>query len=430
MEKILPKNSLKRKLSAEDIGGKGLNLFKLAKLSKKYGYNVPDFFIIPVNYSGPNGNILLRARYLNGNGNYAVRSSSPYEDSQQHSFAGVFETLLDVPRSDLVDAIRVVKVSATSEKAQHYAYERKLTLEDKMAVIVQRMVEPELAGVIYSTLSSYPIATSIEFCAGSGKGVVDRTSKKIEIHDFDKKNLHEIFGSEKTVELWKAKHLHNFTIDIKNNGYDMRDSVKLSQRLEEQFGFPLDIEFAWTYHRGRGYLHLLQARAITDIQPFQKIEIPKVPRKDVLVRAEIVRGIGEFQGPVVIYDRRISSQGLSDGVEDELRQLDSQFPNGYALFVPHFFGTYVDCDIPTPNKRVLVEYGNSARSSHALTVVREKGVLYMGSSFYLNDEFNKLEDCLLRKINNGDQVRIVMDGREGLAYKVRDEKNPLPVDSY
>src|SRR3989344_3444873 len=131
------------------------------KLSKKYGYNVPDFFIIPVNYSGPNGNILLRARYLNGNGNYAVRSSSPYEDSQQHSFAGVFETLLDVPRSDLVDAIRVVKVSATSEKAQHYAYERKLTLEDKMAVIVQRMVEPELAGVIYSTLSSYPIATSI-----------------------------------------------------------------------------------------------------------------------------------------------------------------------------------------------------------------------------------------------------------------------------
>src|SRR3989344_7179804 len=117
MEKILPKNSLKRKLSAEDIGGKGLNLFKLAKLSKKYGYNVPDFFIIPVNYSGPNGNILLRARYLNGNGNYAVRSSSPYEDSQQHSFAGVFETLLDVPRSDLVDAIRVVKVSATSEKA-------------------------------------------------------------------------------------------------------------------------------------------------------------------------------------------------------------------------------------------------------------------------------------------------------------------------
>ena len=109
---------------------------------------------------------------------------------------------------------------------------------------------------------------------------------------------------------------------------------------------------------------------------------------------------------------------FSTGVEKELRQLDAAFPDGYVLFVPHFFGSFVDCDAPTPNKRVIVEYGNSARSSHALTVIREKGILYMGSGFFLDSEFGKIESRLLRKINNGDQVRVVMDGRRGLAYKV------------
>jgi len=42
----------------------------------------------------------------------------------------------------------------------------------------------------------------------------------------------------------------------------------------------------------------------------------------------------------------------------------------------------------------------------------------MGSGFFLDEEFSKVENSLLKKLNNGDQVKVVMDGRRGLAYKV------------
>jgi len=410
--------------SIANLGGKGLGLIKLSELASKYSYEVPDFFIIPSDNSKSEIEILEKAQGLKGIGNYSVRSSSPYEDSQNHSFAGIFETHLRVPISQLIEAVDSVKRSATSEKAREYTRVRGLTLEDRMAVIIQRMVEPDLAGVIYSTLSDFPLALSIEFCNGDGRGIVERRHRQFEIHDFYKKKLKSIFVSETGIEDTVVESIRSFRTGFENQGWNMEEVAMMSQKLEKEFGFPLDLEFAWTYQNRRGILHLLQARALTDVQPLQKITLPEVSKKSVLVRSQVVRGIGEYEGPVVVYPYRYSSAMGSSLAERDLRQIDSKFSTGYVLFIPHLHNTLIDLDSFTPNKKAIVEYGFAARSCHALTVCREKGILYMGDigrkgeRHYQEIGFAKAQAELLAKIKTGDIVRIVSDGRRALAYKV------------
>ncbi|NNC74778.1 MAG: hypothetical protein HKN93_04625, partial [Acidimicrobiia bacterium] len=81
---------------------------------------------------------------------FAVRSSANVEDSAAASYAGQFETRLDVPQTDLADAVAAVRASATGERATEYR--RRLGAEDpvEMAVLIQEMVHPVASGVAFS----------------------------------------------------------------------------------------------------------------------------------------------------------------------------------------------------------------------------------------------------------------------------------------
>jgi pyruvate, water dikinase len=81
----------------------------------------------------------------------AVRSSACAEDSQEASFAGQQETYLHVRGGDDVRArIRDCWASFFSERALFYRG-KKGSLEDLgMAVVVQRMVEADVAGVLFT----------------------------------------------------------------------------------------------------------------------------------------------------------------------------------------------------------------------------------------------------------------------------------------
>jgi pyruvate,water dikinase len=83
---------------------------------------------------------------------FAVRSTFDQEDSAQHSFAGQFETLLNVPRSDVPDAIRRVRESYA---AGYAAYARAHGLPEAAPVqdapvLVQEMVDADMAGVLFT----------------------------------------------------------------------------------------------------------------------------------------------------------------------------------------------------------------------------------------------------------------------------------------
>src|SRR5439155_3354543 len=79
-----------------------------------------------------------------------VRSSATAEDSSGLSFAGIFESIAIDGPEDLEGAVREVWASAFSPRALSYARERGLQALPEMAVVVQRFLEAERSGVMFT----------------------------------------------------------------------------------------------------------------------------------------------------------------------------------------------------------------------------------------------------------------------------------------
>lgn len=122
------------------IGGKNLGL---ARLNAK-GFNIPETFVISVN-SLKNGLYVDKLKDL-ANYNYSVRSSATTEDNENQSFAGMFTSVLNVSKSDLLNSIETVKQSVNSDRVLAYSSHFK-TRKPEMAVVLQKFKEPEYSGV-------------------------------------------------------------------------------------------------------------------------------------------------------------------------------------------------------------------------------------------------------------------------------------------
>jgi pyruvate,water dikinase len=82
---------------------------------------------------------------------YAVRSSSPEEDLEGASFAGGYESVLGVTPEALPEAIRHCAVSCLSARVLLYKRQQGFdAARPSIAVIVQRQVAAETAGVAFS----------------------------------------------------------------------------------------------------------------------------------------------------------------------------------------------------------------------------------------------------------------------------------------
>ncbi|MFJ7965351.1 phosphoenolpyruvate synthase [Streptomyces sp. NPDC096324] len=89
---------------------------------------------------------------LAGGGAVAVRSSGAQEDGARHSFAGQFDSFLNVRGLDEVVAhVRRCWASAFCERSLRYRARHGLAIDTGgVAVIVQRMVAAELSGVLFT----------------------------------------------------------------------------------------------------------------------------------------------------------------------------------------------------------------------------------------------------------------------------------------
>jgi pyruvate,water dikinase len=93
----------------------------------------------------------LRAEFGGLAGPCAVRSSAIGEDSEQASFAGQHVTILNVRHPDQV-AGAVLKVRESAHTPSALAYRRSLGLDEapRIGVVVQRMIDPTCAGVMFT----------------------------------------------------------------------------------------------------------------------------------------------------------------------------------------------------------------------------------------------------------------------------------------
>lgn len=134
---------LDRAACPEEFGRKASNL---ALLSRS-GFRVPRGFVIPAGTPPEDldGNLAADFAQL-GAQTAAVRSSAAAEDGVKASFAGQFDTFLGVNAAGLRQAVLDCLASAGNARAAAYAG----GAAQRVAAIVQEMVDAEVSGVAFS----------------------------------------------------------------------------------------------------------------------------------------------------------------------------------------------------------------------------------------------------------------------------------------
>lgn len=254
-----------------DIGGKAAQLFRLNAL----GMPVPAFGVVPAD--APEQAIdnelpdALRHAFPDArDARFAVRSSALDEDGAEHSFAGLFETFLHVPLEDVPARVRDIRASVFAERVLSYRKSRGMVMQERIAVVVQRMVEPEVAGVAFGAdpAGAPPGTMVVSAVYGLGEGLVSGTldadtwrlrdgHSEAHIVHKPRRVVRDPSGSGTCMEdvpplLHDAPCL---------DGAQLERIASVLRKLEQVLGAPQDIEFAFN---ADGF-HLLQARPITTL---------------------------------------------------------------------------------------------------------------------------------------------------------------------
>ena len=153
------------------VGGKAGVLGELAA----DGLPVPSGFVVTAADLDTNGWELALADALGklGGSRFAVRSSGEAEDQPDASYAGLYETYLNVPLEELPQAVRRCFAAAGADRISAYR-ERHGGSPAAMAVLVQAMVDPVAAGVAFT---AHPVTgdrdqTVVTAVAGLGDRLV------------------------------------------------------------------------------------------------------------------------------------------------------------------------------------------------------------------------------------------------------------------
>jgi pyruvate,water dikinase len=199
----------------------------------------------------------------------AARSSALGEDSESASFAGQHLTLLNVSGpSALVAALGRVHASAQSVAALAYRKKRGISGPAEMAAVVQQLVEPRCAGVLFTR---NPMTQADEYVIeaswGLGESVVaglitpdhyrvSRQGALLEARVGEKDLRIECHGNAGTREVPVP---HELAVARCLDAGWLTRLADLAARCEAHFGAGLDLEWACTAET----LHLLQVRPIS-----------------------------------------------------------------------------------------------------------------------------------------------------------------------
>jgi phosphohistidine swiveling domain-containing protein len=226
------------------VGGKA---GVLAELSAA-GFDVPHGFVVTADaLANPalTEELVVAAR-RSGAQRFAVRSSGFAEDTEQASYAGLYETFLDVPPEQLEQAVRRCFAAAGAERVQDYQHGDGVD-SAAMAVLVQVMIDPVAAGVAFTAdpVTGDRNATVVTAVAGLGAPLVSG----------------ETIGEQWTITTRTAV--------MSRPGSGPRPALTaaqaaavaaLARQIADRYRCPQDVE--WAFDRC-GRLRLLQARPMT-----------------------------------------------------------------------------------------------------------------------------------------------------------------------
>jgi phosphohistidine swiveling domain-containing protein len=163
----------------------------------------------------------------------AVRSSGSAEDGANRSFAGVFESVIDVDRDGLEAAIARVQASFEAARVSSYGFSA-----GAGNILIQCMVDAEYSGVLFTRDPSAGGLAMVEKVQGTAENLVSGTVRPRTYR----------FGRVTKKPFGKIAP-----------PIDLGPLLAMGDVAERLFGGPQDIE--WTYREGR--FHLVQSRDIT-----------------------------------------------------------------------------------------------------------------------------------------------------------------------
>jgi pyruvate,water dikinase len=205
----------------------------------------------------------------------AVRSSAISEDGSAASFAGLYDSYLNMVGADeVLDAVHRCYVSLWAERAVSYRAGRTDAADEAMAVVVMKLVPSETSGIAFT---AHPVTGSLDQVIinssfGLGEAVV---SGQVTPDSFlvDKNSFglleREIYPKE--LAIYPHPEGGGGTVEERLSPDRQREAsltdeqacevARLAAEVEKHYGSPQDIE--WALYQGT--LYLLQSRPITTL---------------------------------------------------------------------------------------------------------------------------------------------------------------------
>ncbi len=220
---------------------------------------------------------------------YAVRSSATAEDLPDASFAGQQDTYLNVHgQDDLLDSVRYCWVSLFTDRAILYRAQNNFSHREVfLSVVVQRMVLPQVSGILFTAdpVSGHRHITSIDASYGLGEALVAGLVTP-DLYKIDKRSnqvIEQQIGEKQMAirPLADGGTIHETITGAARTQAVLTEAqaIKLSQighKIEQHYGRPQDIE--WCLQDGQ--FTIVQSRPITTLYP-----LPQPGPKDGSFRA-------------------------------------------------------------------------------------------------------------------------------------------------
>lgn len=324
---------LKNVLDINDLsfGGKAYGLNKLNKLNVSvpvaYGIDQDAINKILAGDEATLSQLLKIISSFDKKTTFAIRSSAANEDGTDKSFAGMYESVLNVPNNinSIISAIAQVNKSASSNRITSYNKEI-----SQMNIVLQEMVNPKIAGVCFTDAIDFDGSSSIyiEYVEGIGETLVSgkKTAKSVvvSLNDFSYR-----CEDEAVRPLFK---------DLVENLKKIRTATKEA----------LDMEWCIT---DDGKAYFVQARPIT---------------RQIIIREKLATGAvassGYCSGPVYIIDEDLEDEEIESKIKN--------FPKGAVLLAKTTDTNYV----PAMKKASGIITTEGSVLSHAAIIAREFGI--------------------------------------------------------
>ena len=280
---------------------------------------------------------------------WAVRSSAACEDDQ-FTFAGQFDTELNICSSDLTLVYKKILAGRFTDRAVKYRIHHGIReVDTQMAVLFMPMMEPDFSGVIYTNDPLNPLSEKmiVNAVPGLANEMIQGT-KEADIFSLSRKEEPELLTETRAIDSESMQPVYS----THPPESVLKEIAGVSFKLVKMFGYDMDIE--WAVGKD-GKIWLLQGR---------KLQISEIEKKSG--KGNRRKKIPILEGGTTIFPGRAVGpvEYIKDGDEPVLEQ------KGAILIVKH--ASLKLASILPDIGALIVEKGNPV--GHLATLIRELSV--------------------------------------------------------